>query len=183
MAIMGRMGYRKRTSFLAGLTVAQISEFSLILGALGLSLGHVDIQNGYDAFSLDNDRRTRSDEPGRDAQKSTYGALTADWQINDAVVLEGSLGHASSDIDYGYDEDWTFVGFHPFGYASTDRYLRERDTGGDDAVWRLRHCATLSVDDITQRHRSRCAAGSPSWAGRRSWPFRLATLCTEPTTS
>jgi len=42
MAIMGAMGYRKRTSFLAGLTVAQISEFSLILGALGVSVGHLD---------------------------------------------------------------------------------------------------------------------------------------------
>jgi len=42
MAIMGYMGYRKRTGFLAGLTVAQISEFSLILAALGLSLGHLD---------------------------------------------------------------------------------------------------------------------------------------------
>lgn len=42
MAIMGYMGYRKRTSLLAGLTVAQISEFSLILAALGLSLGHID---------------------------------------------------------------------------------------------------------------------------------------------
>lgn len=41
MAIMGAMGYRKRTGFLAGLTVAQISEFSLILGALGVSLGHI----------------------------------------------------------------------------------------------------------------------------------------------
>lgn len=44
MVIMGMMGYRKRTGFLAGLTVAQISEFSLILAALGLSLGHVDQQ-------------------------------------------------------------------------------------------------------------------------------------------
>lgn len=41
MVIMGVMGYRKRTSFLAGLTVAQISEFSLILGALGVSVGHI----------------------------------------------------------------------------------------------------------------------------------------------
>ncbi|HRK56334.1 MAG TPA: cation:proton antiporter [Burkholderiaceae bacterium] len=41
MIIMGYMGYRKRTGFLAGLTVAQISEFSLILAALGLRLGHV----------------------------------------------------------------------------------------------------------------------------------------------
>lgn len=41
VAIMGIMGYRKRTSFLAGLTVAQISEFSLIFAALGLSMGHI----------------------------------------------------------------------------------------------------------------------------------------------
>lgn len=41
MIIMGYMGYRKRTGFLVGLTVAQISEFSLVLAALGLSLGHL----------------------------------------------------------------------------------------------------------------------------------------------
>jgi Kef-type K+ transport system membrane component KefB len=41
MAIMGLLGYKKRTSFLAGLTVAQISEFSLILMSMGLVLGHV----------------------------------------------------------------------------------------------------------------------------------------------
>lgn len=41
LAIMGYMGYRRRTGFLAGLTVAQISEFSLIFMAMGVSLGHV----------------------------------------------------------------------------------------------------------------------------------------------
>ncbi|WP_158972685.1 cation:proton antiporter [Paraglaciecola sp. L3A3] len=41
MLIMGLMGYGKRTGFLAGLTVAQISEFSLIFIAMGISLGHV----------------------------------------------------------------------------------------------------------------------------------------------
>jgi Kef-type K+ transport system membrane component KefB len=41
LAIMGVMGYRKRTGFLAGLTVAQISEFSLIFVAVGVGLGHV----------------------------------------------------------------------------------------------------------------------------------------------
>jgi Kef-type K+ transport system membrane component KefB len=41
LAIMGWMGYRKRTGFLAGLTVAQISEFSLIFMAMGVSMGHV----------------------------------------------------------------------------------------------------------------------------------------------
>lgn len=44
MAIMGAMGYRKRTGFLAGLTVAQISEFSLIFMAMGLTLGHINAE-------------------------------------------------------------------------------------------------------------------------------------------
>jgi len=44
MSIMGFLGYRKRTGFLAGLAVAQISEFSLILGALGVMLGHITPQ-------------------------------------------------------------------------------------------------------------------------------------------
>lgn len=44
MVIMGIMGYRKRTGFLAGLTVAQISEFSLIFMAMGLSLGHISAE-------------------------------------------------------------------------------------------------------------------------------------------
>jgi Kef-type K+ transport system membrane component KefB len=48
MAIMGYMGFRKRTGFLAGLTVAQISEFSLIFMAMGISLGHV----GEEAMGL-----------------------------------------------------------------------------------------------------------------------------------
>jgi Kef-type K+ transport system membrane component KefB len=41
LIMMGALGYRKRTSFLAGLTVAQISEFSLIFAGLGLTVGHI----------------------------------------------------------------------------------------------------------------------------------------------
>jgi Kef-type K+ transport system membrane component KefB len=48
MVIMGVMGYRKRVSFKAGLTVAQISEFSLILVALGAAQGHI----GSDVIGL-----------------------------------------------------------------------------------------------------------------------------------
>lgn len=39
--IMGLLGYRRRTGFMAGLAVAQISEFSLIVAALGMSIGHI----------------------------------------------------------------------------------------------------------------------------------------------
>ena len=42
MVIMGLMGYKSIVSFKSGLAVAQISEFSLILIALGFSLGQVN---------------------------------------------------------------------------------------------------------------------------------------------
>ncbi|MEX2013752.1 MAG: cation:proton antiporter [Parcubacteria group bacterium] len=46
--LMNLLGYRTRAAFMAGLTVAQISEFSLILVALGFSFGHL----GQEAVSL-----------------------------------------------------------------------------------------------------------------------------------
>ncbi len=47
MAIMGFQGFAKRTSFMAGLTLSQMSEFGLIIVALGFAVGHVtsDILN------------------------------------------------------------------------------------------------------------------------------------------
>jgi len=39
MTLMGFLGYSRKTGFMAGLTVAQISEFSLILIALGVKTG------------------------------------------------------------------------------------------------------------------------------------------------
>lgn len=91
-----------------------------------LTLGHVDVDNGYDNFSLDNDRRPSSDQPGQDRQRSRYAALTWNEDAFAAADLEVRLAADASDIDYGYDEDWVFEGFHPDGYSSTDRYLRDR---------------------------------------------------------
>ncbi|MEK7551224.1 MAG: cation:proton antiporter [Patescibacteria group bacterium] len=42
MMILGILGYKKRTSFLTGISLSQVSEFSLILAFLGLKLGHID---------------------------------------------------------------------------------------------------------------------------------------------
>ncbi|MEK7595048.1 MAG: cation:proton antiporter [Patescibacteria group bacterium] len=41
LLLMNILGFKKRVGFLCGLTVAQISEFSLILMALGFKVGHV----------------------------------------------------------------------------------------------------------------------------------------------
>ncbi len=40
--LMNLLGYKSKTGFMAGLTVAQISEFSLILMTLGLTTGHLN---------------------------------------------------------------------------------------------------------------------------------------------
>jgi predicted Kef-type K+ transport protein len=41
ITLAGFLGYRRRTSFFAGILVAQVSEFSFILGYLLHSLGHI----------------------------------------------------------------------------------------------------------------------------------------------
>ena len=94
---------------------------------LDVNLGFVDLDNGYDAFSLDNDRRTRSDQPGADIQESLFGSLRLEV-AGELFDTEFSLAGAKSDIEYGYDEDWTYDGFHPWGYSSTDQFNRDRDT-------------------------------------------------------
>ena len=96
--------------------------------AVDFSLLYVDIDNGYDAFSLDNNRKTRSDEPGHDRQQSTAFGVDMDWSLNAALRLEMLASIANSDLEYGYDEDWTYVGFDPWEYSSVDNYVRDRDS-------------------------------------------------------
>ncbi|MCG2783371.1 MAG: cation:proton antiporter [Candidatus Altiarchaeales archaeon] len=48
LLIVTLLGYKKRTSFLSALYLAQISEFSLIMASEGLRLGHIS----YDVFSM-----------------------------------------------------------------------------------------------------------------------------------
>lgn len=95
---------------------------------LDLTLLYTDIDNGYDAFSLDNRRHTLSDQPGKDTLQST--ALGLHWQRSgDRVSTEASLSLATTETDYGYDEDWSFVGIAPgWEYSSFDLYQRERDS-------------------------------------------------------
>ena len=42
MVIMGLLGYKKRTSFMSGLAIAQVSEFSFVLIQLGGKVGYAD---------------------------------------------------------------------------------------------------------------------------------------------
>ena len=88
-----------------------------------LKLYHFDVDNGYDAFSLDNDNKTRSDEPGFD-RTDTQAASIKYIQDLGEHSFSLSLTTLNADLDYGYDEDWTFAGFHPDEYSSFDQYER-----------------------------------------------------------
>ncbi|MDG1951273.1 MAG: TonB-dependent receptor [Gammaproteobacteria bacterium] len=88
----------------------------------------INIDNGYDAFSLDNTRDTLSDAPGADRQKSKTVSANLSLTQFEKFTVETLLGYANSKIDYGYDEDWVFDGFHPWEYSSTDQYLRKKET-------------------------------------------------------
>ncbi len=90
---------------------------------------HVDVDNGYDAFTFDNSRNSHADEPGRDAQKTNAFALKSTYQLNAGMHLVSSVSHSRSDLTYSYDEDWSYVGEFDeslYPYSSFDEYLRER---------------------------------------------------------
>ena len=104
---------------------------------IDLTAFYFNFDNGYDAFSLDNNRTTLSDQPGFDNQKTkalaskfTYTGIS----IHDLIV---TLTYADADLGYGYDEDWAYVGisapenienqdFAYWEYSSTDHYFREK---------------------------------------------------------
>lgn len=95
--------------------------------ALEFALLYINADNGYDAFSLNNTRTTLSDQPGRDTQETVAASIRASWTGNARFTLESLLSVAQSDTEYGYDEDWTYVGYHVDEYSSTDNYQRDKN--------------------------------------------------------
>jgi outer membrane receptor protein involved in Fe transport len=95
---------------------------------LDLTTALIDIDNGYDAFSLDNTRDTLSDNPGMDEQDSRLGSLKLTLANFEPFTLEALASVVRSNTAYGYDEDWVYAGFHPDEYSSTDLFEREHDT-------------------------------------------------------
>jgi iron complex outermembrane receptor protein len=89
------------------------------------SLLKADINNGYDAFSLDNNHTTYSDTPGKDTQDTTASSIKWENNSNKYFNIEVLASYNESDIVYAYDEDWAFDGIHAGGYNAEDEYLRD----------------------------------------------------------
>ncbi len=95
---------------------------------------HLDIDNGYDAFSLDENRTTMSDEPGHDRQKTTAFAVNSYWDKSNRVSINTIVTSNRTDAEYGYDEDWTGPDLQP-GYQAFDNYLRDIARDSAEIRW------------------------------------------------
>ena len=111
---------------------------------------YVDIDNGYDGFSLDNTRTTFSDQPGHDRQETLAGSAQITWRAHQAFDVEALVSRTDADLEYGFDEDWSFEGFcEAFeclasSFSSFDNYIRDNENTTTD----LRLVSNTDADEM-----------------------------------
>ncbi|HEX5788751.1 MAG TPA: TonB-dependent receptor [Woeseiaceae bacterium] len=97
--------------------------------AADLALVYADVDDGYDAFALDNDFTVLSDRPGRDAQQSAGASLRLAWRTARELEITSLSTIADSSIDFGFDADWGNVAsWAPVVYDYVSSSHRERRT-------------------------------------------------------
>jgi outer membrane receptor protein involved in Fe transport len=69
---------------------------------------YADVDNGYDAFAIDNSLTMLSDKPGKDAQRSVGGSLRIEWSALPWATLTSITAAADSDVRFDFDADWGF---------------------------------------------------------------------------
>jgi len=92
---------------------------------------HVQIDNGYDAFAIDNSRNTQSDNPSVDSQHSTGVSLRIHYLPGDDFGLTFIATYAKTLVKYGFDSDWgNPILWAPFTdlYNYTELQYRDRTT-------------------------------------------------------
>ena len=105
---------------------------------VNLTTYFVDVDNGYDAFSLDNTRTTLSDEPGYDQQKSWAFGFETQWSAHPKFDLITQLSLVDSELAYAFDEDWSFpeicdgAACEGWAYTSFDSYDRTHNNTSID---------------------------------------------------
>jgi outer membrane receptor protein involved in Fe transport len=92
---------RDETTLRGRLRWLPIDTLSVDLAAL-----YADVDNGYDAFAIDNSLTMLSDKPGKDAQRSAGGSLRIEWAALSWATLTSITAAADSDIGFDFDADW-----------------------------------------------------------------------------
>jgi iron complex outermembrane recepter protein len=66
----------------------------------------VDLDNGYDAFSIDNSRTTLSDRPGQDTLLARAVSARLDWRGADSFDMQARGAYGTARSVYSFDGDW-----------------------------------------------------------------------------
>lgn len=130
------------------------------------TLLNANINNGYDAFSLTNNRNTYSNDQGFDKQNTI--ATSIKWTNSSAenFIIETTVSAVNTDATYSYDEDWSYgvydaigncisecvIDFDPLNYvySTFDKYNRKTNKSNLDAR-------------ILSNEKSRLFADSTDW--------------------
>jgi iron complex outermembrane recepter protein len=95
---------------------------------LDLTLLHANIDDGYDAWSIDNSWHSQSDHPGVDTQKATAASARFTTAVHDAGTLTviGAFADSRSvnsfDGDWGNENLWAPYTYDYFAWSSRDRH-------------------------------------------------------------
>ena len=65
-----------------------------------------DVDNGYDAFAIDNSYTMLSDKPGKDAQESVGASLRIELSGLSRANFTSITSIADSDVEFSFDADW-----------------------------------------------------------------------------
>ena len=71
-----------------------------------VSAFYFDSDNGLDAWSLDDERTTQSDQPGKDTQETLAFTVGGNWLLGDSNSLETVVSYTDTETHYRYDADW-----------------------------------------------------------------------------
>ncbi|MDY6945304.1 MAG: TonB-dependent receptor [Pseudomonadota bacterium] len=88
---------------------------------------HADLNNGYDAWSIDNTRTSLADRPGKDAQRSDGAALRVETSAGSFGRLTVTATLSESETQYSFDSDWGNAdSWAPYSYDYFDSQRRDR---------------------------------------------------------
>jgi len=115
---------RKETTVRGKLTWETANDWSMRITGL-----YADIDDGYDAFAIDNSLTVLSDRPGKDAQTSIGAAFKAVWEGSETISLTSITSFADSDMNFSFDADWgNPEAWAPFTYDFVSGNDRKRQT-------------------------------------------------------
>jgi outer membrane receptor protein involved in Fe transport len=124
---------------------------------------YFDFDNGYDAFSLDNNGKTLSDSPGFDTQETTALSTKFTYTGLETATLLAIFSASTSDLGYGFDVDWAYTGISD--------PARNPDIDPDFADWEFNWTDHFYRDKsvYTSEFRALSNQGQEIFAGTSSW--------------